>query len=299
MKPIDLCIPIYLNQQAVFDMLAILEDGFSTLRTITTSAAETQSQRTGIGGSIGLSNVFALLGVTFGAKRDKEKECEERMEERQERVHTPVSLFAKLRAAIQANKLLQRLDTSEAIMELRSGDFVEFQAVLRKNPLVDVLESMKRAAELAFLSGKVKEKSGSGGGKKKGGAKQQGEVIRQIDALLKDLTGTGTLELIAELVSDNNVKAVLSTRLDYFLDRAASEVADGEFFVLGKVVRIVKRDETLNLLRKTSFGLLRKEKLEQLVGLFASADKAGLNLPELIIEIPGPALQVFPIAVFL
>ena len=64
-------------------------------------------------------------------------------------------------------------------------------------------------------------------------------------------------------------------------------------------MRIVKRDETLNLLRKTSFGLLRKEKLEQLVGLFASADKAGLNLPELIIEIPGPALQVFPIAVFL
>lgn len=304
MEPSDLCIPIYLNQQVVFDMLAMLEGGFSTLRTITTSAAEVQNQESRIGGSIGLSNVFALLGVTFGARRDKEKASEERTEERQERVHTPASLFARLRVAIREQGL-RELNDPETIDRLTSGDFVEFRAVLRKNPLVDAIESFKRLADLAFLFTEGEDRSEAGGGGKKGktkhGKSTNDLILKQLDGLLGDLTATGTLELIAELVDVPDARAVLSTRLDYFLDRAASEIADGEFYVLGKVVRIVDRSrhDSINLLRKTSFGLLQREPLEKLIRSFSGAEEAGLKLPEIIAEIPGPALQVFPIAVFL
>ncbi len=303
MKPSDLCVPIYLNQQVVFDMLAMLEDGFSTLRTITTSAAEVQSQKSGVSGSVGLSNVFALLGVTLGARHDKERELGERTEERQERVHTPASLFVRLRAAIRELEL-HELNAPGTIERLTSGDFVEFRAVLRKNPLVDAIESFKRLADLAFLFTEGEERSGAGGGGKTGktkhGKSTNDLILKQLDGLLGDLTATGTLDLIAELLNVPDAKAVLSTRLDYFLDRAVSEIADGEFFVLGKVVRIARSlDDSINLLRKTSFGRLKREILEQLTGSFAGAEKAGLNLPEIITEIPGPALQVFPIAVFL
>jgi len=118
--------------------------------------------------------------------------------------------------------------------------------------------------------------------------------------VLGDLTTTGALEVIAELVKVPGARAVLSTRLDYFLDRAASEIADGEFYVLGKVVRIVDGSGhgSIDLLRKTSLGLLQRGHLERLISSFSGAEKAGLNLPEIITEIPGPALQVFPIAVF-
>ena len=65
MESIDLCVPIYLNQQIVFDLLAVLEGGFSQLSTIKTSTIEAESQKSGIGASIGLINIFAFLRVSF------------------------------------------------------------------------------------------------------------------------------------------------------------------------------------------------------------------------------------------
>ena len=53
MEPIDLSIPIYLNQQIVFDLLAIFEDGFSALHAIKTSSLDAENQKNNVGGSIG------------------------------------------------------------------------------------------------------------------------------------------------------------------------------------------------------------------------------------------------------
>lgn len=305
MQSSDLCIPIYLNQQVVFDMLAVLEDGFSSLRTITTSTVEEQTKRSGIGGALGLSNVFALLGVTLGAEGERFKGVEECAQIREERVHTPASLFARLRAAIRREVGLKEITSSETFSMLQTGDFVEFRAVLRKNPLVDVISAVKRLAQLYFLFASEDDQRGSSGGEKAKGAKkgksQNEQLLTQLEGLLEDLTSTGTLEVIAELVNVPGARAVLSARLDYFLDRAVSEIADGEFYVLGKVVRIVNEggNESINLLRKTSFGLLQTDVLMQMLQALSDAEKVGLNIPKVIAEVPGPALQVFPIAVFL
>jgi hypothetical protein len=65
MEPTDFCVPIYLNQKIVFDVLAMLEDGFSQLSTVTTSASESEATKSGYSGSVGASNVFAFLGISL------------------------------------------------------------------------------------------------------------------------------------------------------------------------------------------------------------------------------------------
>lgn len=305
MDPIDLCIPIYLNQQVVFDHLAILEDGFSKLSTIKTTTAATDTTKADVGGSIGVNNVFALLGVTFKGERSHQKEGKDQTEMSLERVHTPTSLFAKLRSMLLKQKLIHQVKNVEDFRLLEDGQFVEFRAVLRKNPLVDMLERFKKVTELAAV---LQPESGV---HPKGKTSNQGSqpitpaqaFIRQLDGMLSALNQGDSLELLGELLEAPGVTAVLSTKVDYFSDRRASEIIDGKFRVLGKVVRAISEDETdtINLLRKTSLASLNPSVFQQLADSLQSPEAALVTASrpgELVTQIKGPTMQVFPIAIF-
>lgn len=298
MKSTDICIPIYLNQQIVFDSLAVFDDGFSHLSTIRTASGETESSKSGIGASIGVSNVFALLGISFSGERGKEKGKQEQVEVSQEKVHTPTSLFAKLRIKLQEQDLLKYIETSEGFEKIENGDFVEFKAVLRKNPIVDTIEGFKQIMGVATL---FDDKSSTEKVQQKGSRpKSQNQVImQQMDGMLNALSQSNSVELVGELVSNPEIQAVLTTKLDFFTSGGATEIIDGEFRILGKVIRIIRSDESINLLRKTTFGRFDPKMLNQFSSSFEGIENAGLNFPEFITEIEAPALQVIPIAIFI
>jgi hypothetical protein len=304
MEPTDLCVPIYLNQQIVFDLLAILDDGFSNFSTIKTSNTEAQSQCADAAGSVGLSNVFAFIGLSLKAELSTQKGGQEQREVSQQKIHTPTSLFAKLKLMLDESnvKMLKQIDSREKINELNGGDFVEFRAILKKNPLIDALEGLKKIMELVILfadKGSEMQKVKKG---QKTIAPQSNyqPVMTLLDGMLASLTQSNSLELVGELIEAPDTRAVISTKLNYFSDKNATEIIDGEFRVLGKVVRIIKTDSDtpINLLRKTSFGLLDSKILNQFKNAFEGVEKAGMKIPELITEIRGPALVVIPIAMF-
>jgi len=302
MEPIDLCVPLYLNQQIVFDLLAVLEDGFSQLSTIKSSTTETESQKSGVGASIGVSNIFALLGVSFKGERNKEKGSQEQTDVSQQKIHTPTSLFAKLRLILNDEKLLQIIKTQEEIPKLTGGQFIEFRASLKKNPLVGAIEGFKQLMDMAISFVNKGGQTSQGGKPGRGGRSQDSNklIMQQLDGMLAALTQSKSLELIADMLDISGVKVVLSTKLSYFSDQNALEIIDGDFHVLGKIIRVVPLDseDSINLLRKTSFGMFKRQILEQLKNTFVGAGEHGLKFPELVTEIPGPALQVIPIAIF-
>lgn len=106
-----LLITIYLNQKIVFDMLATLEDGFSQLSEITKSAKESNEKETDIGSSVGVSNVFAFLGINFNAARKSNTSGESESTITESKIHTPTSLFVKL---------YEKLDELNKINEISS-----------------------------------------------------------------------------------------------------------------------------------------------------------------------------------
>lgn len=303
MQSTDLGITIYLNQQVVFDLLAILDDGFSQISSIKTSSSDSETNKYGLGASIGASNVFALLGISFSGERGKEKGTQEQLETNQEKVHTPTSLFAKLRLKLQELKLLHKIESGNTLEEISSGDFVEFKAVLRKNPLVETIETFKQVMEMAAIfqsetapSNKPKQKRGR--------SKQQGNpnapILKQMDGMLTALNQSDSLELVGELIGTQNIKAVLTTRPDFFSQGGSTEIIDGEFHVLGKVVRVVKSesDESINLLRKTAFGRFQNSLFGQFADALTGLEEIGMRSSELVTEIDSPAILIVPIAIF-
>jgi hypothetical protein len=297
----DLTLPIYLNQDQTFGLLAQLEDGFSTLKTIKTSTADTDSSKQGVGGSIGVSNVFALLGVTLTGERSRQAESQSQKERTEERVHTPTSLFSKLRSRLIERGFLTVITSSEEFEGVISGHFVEFSARLQRSPLVETLEWFRRISDLSPAGGPrgSSGRSGNARDRSRQPAKPAADMP-WIDSILRDLTEGDVIEIVGKLLKVPQATAVLSTKLDYYVNRSASEIVDGDYRVMGRVTRVVASgsEDKINLLRKTSFGPVSSEKLEELLSGLRETSRLGFNLPELYTDIEGPAIQLIPIAIY-
>ena len=89
---IDLPITLYLNQRLTFDLLAILQGGFSSFSTIqTTSSGETTTNVDGKA-QLGVSNVFAFLGINLSAQGSRQQE-RQRAKTKQKKLSIPRHLF--------------------------------------------------------------------------------------------------------------------------------------------------------------------------------------------------------------
>lgn len=142
-KASDLPIALYLNQRVTFDLLAILEDGFAQMTTLQASSSSSEGSAVEAGGQLGIGNPFAFLGLSLGGKgkRDATTKSDEVISE--QLFHTPTSLFARLREQLMEKGLVKVLEANlVAFEDVVPGQFVEFEAVLRRSPAVSVLETV-------------------------------------------------------------------------------------------------------------------------------------------------------------
>ncbi len=114
----DLCVPIYLNQRIVFDLLAALQDGFSQISNLRETTEEKTAGSASAG--LGLSNVFTFLGVRLGADAKKASESHVGTERQLEKVHTPASLFSVLRSELFERGLVKVFPEPEALEVIRN-----------------------------------------------------------------------------------------------------------------------------------------------------------------------------------
>lgn len=140
-------IPVYLNQKYCFDLLAMMEDGLAQLETVRTTQNEQGEESSRFSGDVGLKDAFAFSGVKFGGERSSSAQTGASTESTMEKVHTPNSLFAKVRKRLQDEEMVIWAEINNAV----PGEFVEFSAALRKNPLTDALEGFVSLGELASL----------------------------------------------------------------------------------------------------------------------------------------------------
>ncbi|EPY2277894.1 DUF6414 family protein [Clostridium sporogenes] len=294
----NLYVPIYLNQRIVFDMLAIIEDGFSQLSTVQTCQSNSSKEGADISGEIGTSNIFAFLKANFKAAVKGEEQSNEQSTILQERVHTPTSLFSKLYTRLNNDNIIKFIDSKDKLDTIEPGDFIEFEGKLSKNPLVALLESFQMLGELAMLF--ENEKTGKDNKSNKNKMLENKKIITQIKALSDSLKNGNMFDLICKINNDKDLKAVLPVYVDYFYNKNMNEIIDGEYRILGKVTKVVNNseDESINLLRNTSFSLFQESLLNQMFNTFNSASEYGLEISKIETSITAPAIQVIPFAIY-
>ena len=125
-------------------------------------------------------------------------------------------------------------------------------------------------------------------------------MLGQMNDLVTQLNTGQVVDLIATPSAESEANVILTLDMPYATDPSLSDLIDGEYSVLGKVTRSIPDgdEETINLLRKTSFGPLQASVLDQLKGAFEEIQDDGIALPPLKTEIESPVIQILPIAVF-
>ncbi len=277
-----LTIPIYLNTKVVFDMLATIEDGFAEVKNVQTSKSKNLDED--IEANIGTNNLFAFLNVGIRGNHKSNSSNGETVVE--ERTHTPVSLFQQLKGKLDNAKLINR-----DITRLSIGDFVEVQGTLKNNPVIDMLSSLKELMTLANLFADNKNQS------KKNKLMSDNRFNTQIDALIKGLQADGKKDIICEA---DGMNVVLLTDENYFLNNNMSEVTDGNYKILGKVIQICIEEGEISLLRNTVFSKLKLDRVNEFKDLFSDPSLSqfvGDDGLETVIY--KPVIMVIPIAIYI
>ena len=280
-----LTIPIYLNTKIVFDMLATIEGGFSEVKNIQTSRNKCKEEDAEA--NIGTSNLFALLNVGIrGNSRNNSSAGETIIEEK---THTTVSLFQNLKSQLEEQKLIIR-----DINNIEIGDFVELQGILKTNPLIDMLFALKELMALADLFSDNKNNKNKTNTQK---LMSDNKFNSQIDGLINGLQAGGKRDIICEA---EKLSVVLPTDENYFLNSNMSEITDGNYKILGKVVKLCKETGEISLLRNTVFSRLQLDKMKEFQDLF-NDPSLSLFVGEggIATVVKAPVIMLIPIAIYI
>lgn len=298
----DLPITLYLNQRLAFDLLAILEGGFSSFSTVQSSSSTERISSVDGKAQLGISNMFAFLGVRLNAQGSRQLGNANNEKITEEIVHTPTSLFARLRKDLQDRSLVCNLASSDSISDISPGKFVEFKATLRKSPLIDIVDSFSQLIPLISLanndfkqqSNPANKKNRSQNRSRHGGSDETSIMKNQIDSIASALNSDNSQDLIAEF---GKRRIVLTTEQDFFIDPSMNNIIDGTFRIFGKVTRvIVDEKNSISLLRKTALGKFGTI-VEELASAMENMQEIGFS-ESIETKIFGPTMQVIPIAIF-
>lgn len=228
------------------------------------------------------------MGVN--ASVNKQNVSASQTETEEDRVYTPTSLFSKLRDSLIEKKLLHCLDEPFGIDTLSPGNFVEFSGILRKNPMVGYMEGIIQVMETAMLFMDKQQKL----------KKQDTETLTQMKKFLSTLQQAGTLDLVANLMSSPDIQSVIPVQLEYFSNESPADIIDGQFVVLGKIVRYIRAedDDSVSLLRGTPLAYLPSEQLSEFTQALQQVGSIISPSDEFTARISGPVLLVIPIAIY-
>ncbi len=292
----ELIIPVYLNQRVVFDMIAMLQGGIATVTRVTSTESSSASDKQQYGATFGLNKALStLLRIDVSGNREKRKDDLLGTQTNEEKVHTPASMFQMLRRCLVADNKLSFMDDK---YEPEIRQIVEFTAPLRKNPIIQTMDTFVGLMNMAILFSQPSPQ-----GKHKGQKSQTPDTNKaikaQMEQFLESLKAGDTVDIVTDTLSCG-YRAVITLEREFLNDPTMSDLVDGHFKVLGKVIRVINDDkDSINLIRKTALSAMPEKILnDALAGLSELSKTQGFKIPSMELEVKGPVLQVLPIAIF-
>ena len=171
MKADQLMVPVYINEKIVLDMLAIIEDGFSTVSQVsyTEHKENNNVQKLESGVSTSANILSKLLKIDLKGEVSHSGNSGENTSVAKEKVHTNVSLLSRFRTFLVNEKILKSgFDTAN----IKIGDFIEngidSQPTIR--PLLDLSDVTEGAGRLSALLSRNQAMKISAGMEREGGS---------------------------------------------------------------------------------------------------------------------------------
>lgn len=313
-----LAFPIYLDEPMMTSFLAHLEGGVARGESITTSA-KGAVERSKTLSAAAKARLWVIDADASGEGASK-KSAEDSTEVSLERNHTSASLFNLLYEYLSDDGLLNQVSNSSDLGDIEPGYMVEIAGRYKGNAFEDTIDAA--AAFIPYIEsmqapeGPVvpdpPERSRSSNPDKRNRDNRQNQLAAATDAsqlassknemaagmrlarlLVEDALKSPVRDLVIQTAGE--LPVVLTVSGDIYKPRVKELLRDGDFRVVGKVTRVFQQGDVVRLARRSVLGALGAEVAEGIVGavLLAGIAQAGVS-----VSVPGPSLQVLPMAIF-
>lgn len=295
-EKIKIVLPVYLDTKIVLDMLCIMDDGLSMVKSITTSEASSDKDAISLDAKVGLKNVFSLLGFEASAnvKGASDANSSNSKVQTYDKVYTMTSLFSKLREKMYKSEMLTLIKKMEDFEKINAGDYVELKGDMEINPLIDLLDDSK---ELMKIAGVFSDEANDRKSKSKSNKNENQIIINQIEGIRKVLCGGNRFDVICN--SNFGINAVIPVNGDYFVDSNKKELSQGTYTVLGKIVKKYNEGEGISLFRNSSLTFFKNNMIKDIFNEKNMKDILELTDKDINTEINGPAILIKPVAIYL
>lgn len=214
------------------------------------------------------------------------------------KLYTTFYLFCNLRNMMMGKNMIKVINNEDIENNnVRYGEYVQFTANINNSSLPSQINTLINTIEcydIEKLNSLIEKKDIS----KDSSFNNYGTMIQQLKNLEKCLDTNNTIDMI---VNFKKCSGVLCVNKNNFLENNINmyDISDCNCTVLGKVIKVIDKEDRIDLLRKTC--------LTEYYNKFLKSIKPYLNilyesniilLEDIITEISGPSIQVIPIAIY-
>lgn len=294
---IKLLYPIYLDVPMIVSFVAATEGGYALENAVKRTQETTKDIKGDITGDVGLSGLISNLAkanVTSSANLEGQ-----RAQSNESQIilkHTEASLFMGLRNKLYSQHRIICLDDCEqsewdALQLSPFSDLVELSGYIYRSPINEIARLGERF--LSFMSVQQETTSSS---PNTSNVDQQTIAVNAIQSLRKDLETSPLSDVILSHEGKWKKCAVidLSTKILPLIEQ--DRLICGRVVVLGKVTRILKQQETINLCRRSIFGYTAQKALTEMISSFEKIP--GISIKLVPYEVKYPAVEIIPMAIY-
>jgi hypothetical protein len=322
--------PLYLDVPMMVSFLAHLEGGVSTHEEESSEFAGASERA--FRGRAGLRFLLPHLpGAELGAEGSTQRSDASTFQSRTERHHTAASLFNALYEYLRNDREVVDLADASQLADMHSGQLVEVSGQYIGNPLEEVLAFVMNllpyweehqkiklaAAQEALKEAKDAGKKATSPGRTTPSNAQQAAqqaLVAQLAAaaaaakapdsdfglrimrrMAEDIAQAPVHDLLLE--TEAGIRVVLTVSSNYFSSETNEFLRSGEFRAVGKVVRAITGDRTINLTRRTVLGAAGPKMVQEIMTQIRADAKLDLVADDPIVT--APAIQLLPMAIFL
>ncbi|WP_346935942.1 hypothetical protein [Clostridium sp.] len=287
-------IPIYINQDLVSDLAALMFNGFEESRNVRNReevevhlretndnrAQATIKERAVVINEHNLGKIHGEIGFV--------KDVNSTI------IFTDFSRFNSIRSMLVDKNMIKQITEKDILdSKINSCEYVEFTANMTTtsllssiNTLIGVIESY----DIKILDNLIREKLS--------GITNVTFILNQLKFLRNSLSMNNTTDIVLNI---NSFNVVLTVNLNDFSNKNAYvyDLAHSDLRVLGKVSRIVDGDNYFDLLRKTATSDYYNRFLKSLAPYLSILNSNGILVPDkFITKVNGPGLNVIPVAIY-
>ena len=286
----DFILPLYLNQRFVYDILAIKNNGFTEFFEITDKSENNDNLKSKVSAGFGNNNEFSLIQANMSGEIETYSNTSSNNEKSYKKTHTPSSLFMQVYQYLIIHKKIKKLEKDEDIDNITSGDFVEIKSNIELNTIVDFFETFDKVIDIteAFSSFAMLDS------KKTFTKSPLSNMKKPVENTLKALVNEES-NIKYGICKLENKELVIKLNKNYFINSDYSEIKNGRFRIIGKVLEIIPEGQDILLNRENAVGLYDPKMFDEVKEAMSAIPN--LKFKEFVDVVKGKTIVIMPIAI--